>query len=135
MRCGGGGLEGDDCGRGFDRDFGIDRLGTSRAGLRSRSGVDRLVAEPEGDIAAIAYRLVILRPVVNVMGRLVCGMAIRAFVRLGHGGHHGVYRQSQLTRRPGRTEMFLCCRCCQALFAHFFFPLHFYIILLYLRTL
>lgn len=39
--------------RGLDGNIGVDRLGTPLAGLRSGPGVDGLVTDPEGEVAAI----------------------------------------------------------------------------------
>src|SRR5262245_45404549 len=71
-------------------DIGIYRLGgASRAGHRRRPGVDGVLTDPQGDVAALTPRLVIFVPVLHAIRRLVCGMAMGAFMGLGHALHRG----------------------------------------------
>jgi hypothetical protein len=73
--------------RRLDRGVGIDRLGTSRAGLRSPPGIDGVLTDPQSDVTATAQRLVILPPIFHAIRRLVFGMSMGSFVGLCHALH------------------------------------------------
>ena len=74
--------------RRLGRDVGIDRLGTSLAGHRCSPSRDGFWTNPEGEVAAISQRLLILAPVFDAISGLVLGVSIGSFVGLGHALHH-----------------------------------------------
>ena len=71
-----------------DRDGGIDRLGTSRAGQRGSPSRDGFWTHPEGEVAAMSQRLLIRAPVFDAIRGLVLGVSIGSFVGRGHALHH-----------------------------------------------
>ena len=93
--------------RRLDRDVGINRLGASLASHRRRPGVDGVLADPQGNVAAIAQRLVILVPVLNAISRLVYGMSMGSFMGLAHALHRwlsGLVMSKHDARFSGRQE-------------------------------
>ena len=72
----------------LDRNVGIDRLGTSRAGHRCSPSRDGFWTHPEGEVAAIAQRLLILAPVFDAIRSLELGVSMESFVGLGHALYH-----------------------------------------------
>ncbi len=69
-------------------DLRIEWLGASRAGLRRRPGIDRVVTDPERDVAPVAQRFVIFCPVFDAIRGCVFRMAVGSFMMLRHALHH-----------------------------------------------
>ena len=72
---------------GLDGDIGVNRLSAPFPAFRSHPGVKSILTDPQGDVAAIAQRFVIVRPVLNAIGGLVFWMSVGSFVGLCHAGH------------------------------------------------
>ena len=72
---------------GLDGAIGVNRLSAPLPAFRSPPGVNSILTDPQGDVAAIAPRFVIVSPVLNVIGRLVFWMSVGSFVGLCHAGH------------------------------------------------
>jgi hypothetical protein len=53
--------------------------------------VDSVSAEPDGDIASVSKRLLILRPVLDTVGCLIIRMSIRSLMGIGHADLHWIY--------------------------------------------
>ena len=91
----------------LDHDVGINRLGASLVSHQRRPGVDGILTDPQGNVAAIVQRLVILVPVLNAINCLVYGMSMGSFMRLGHALHRwlsGLVMSKHDARFSGRQE-------------------------------
>ena len=71
----------------LDGNLGIHWLGAMLAGLGRCPGIDGVLTDPQGDVTAIAQRLVILTPIFHAIHRLIFWMSFGSFVGLGHGAH------------------------------------------------
>ena len=65
--------------RRLDRDIRIKRLGAAFAGLRRRPAVHGVLTDPQGDVARIAQRLVVLAPVCHAIRSFVFRMSLGLF--------------------------------------------------------
>src|SRR5262245_54179469 len=77
--------------RRLDGNIGLHWLGATLASLRRCPGVDGILTDPPGEVAAVTERLVILAPVVGAVGGFVFRMSVGSFVRFSHGAHHWMF--------------------------------------------
>jgi hypothetical protein len=70
-----------------DRGVSIDRRGATLAGLGRCPGIDGVLTDPQGYVAAITQRVVILVPVFHAIHGLVLRMPMGSFVGLCHALH------------------------------------------------
>ena len=87
----------------LDRDIRIHRLGAAHAGLRRRPGVNGVLTQPQGDVAAIAERLVIFTPVFHAIRDLVFGISMESSVGLRHTLHRWLWVGHVLNMTGGST--------------------------------
>src|SRR5262249_57422300 len=68
-------------------DIGVNGRRAPVPAVRSHPGVHSILTNPHGEVATIAQRFGIVRPVLNAIGRLVFWMSVGSFVGLCHAGH------------------------------------------------
>jgi hypothetical protein len=74
----------------LNRNIGIHGLGATRASLGRCPGLDGVLTALQGDVTAIAQRLVIRTPLFHAVRRCVCGISMGSLVGLGHALHRGL---------------------------------------------
>jgi hypothetical protein len=80
-----------ECECGLNGQIGVDRLGAALASLRRCPGVDGVLTDPPGEVAAITERLVILAPVFGAVGGFGFRMSVGSFVRFSHDAHRWMF--------------------------------------------
>jgi hypothetical protein len=93
--------------RRLDGDVGIHRRGASPSRLWRCPGIDGVLTDPQGDVAAITQRFVILMPVFHTIRGLVFRMPMGSFVGLCHALHRwlsGLLMSKHDARFSGRQE-------------------------------
>jgi hypothetical protein len=78
--------------------LGIHWLGATLAGLGRWPGIDGVVTAPQGDVAAIAQRLVIRTLILHAIRRLIFWMSVGSCVGLGHDAHR--WRLALIMSKP-----------------------------------